>query len=255
MFESPVLSAIPPEHRQILEERARLVVLAPGEALVNEGDPSIAVFVIKSGVVSVHHERPVKRFVRCCSPGWLLGESSVLVERDPRCAATLRAEHVTEVWRIDAADMRALMRDVPALRAKIEETRAVHGLDSFFSAHRSVGQLDAEVRNEMLKCIQSIQSFDARTVVIPAGAPPAAPCLVARGRVSLHDGADIEGAPFAVAGVDEFVGVRDALHLIPTPRTAVAEPGSTLVFLDAGELRALAERSPDQAVVVLERLG
>ena len=65
-----------------------------------------------------------------------------------------------------AAFMRELMRDLPPFSAKISETKAIHGLDSFFSAHESVGQLDAEVRNEILKCIQSIQSFEERTVVI-----------------------------------------------------------------------------------------
>lgn len=147
------------------------------------------------------------------------------------------------------------MREVPALRAKLVETRAVHGLDSFLSAHASVGQLDTEVRQEMLTCIQRIQSFERRTVVIAAGAPPAAPCLVARGRVSLHEGGDVDAPAAAVLGVDQFVGVRDALHRVASPRSAVAERGSTVVFFDADALRALAERSSEQALAVLERLG
>lgn len=255
LFESPVLALIPPERRQLVRDHARLAVLAPEEALVTEGDPSRALFVIKSGVLGIYHEHPVRRLVRCCSPGKLLGESSVLVEDDPRCTATLCAEHVTEVWQIDAEIVKGLMRELPALRAKIAETRAVHGLDSFFSAHESVGALDAQVRNEMLKCVQSIQSFPVRAVVIPAGAPPQTPCLVARGSVSLHEGSDIHGAPVAVASADEFLGVRDALHRIAATRTAVAEAGTTLVFFDADALRSLADRSPEQAVLVLERLG
>lgn len=255
MFESPVLALVPPEQRPLVEAHTRLTALAPGDVLVTEGDPSTHLFVIKSGVVAVLHEKPASRFVRCCSPAWLLGESSVLVEHDPRCTATLRAEHATEVWQIDAQVIRDLMRREPALRARIADTKALHGLDSFFSAHESVGQLDTEVRREMLTCIQSIQTFDERTIILPAGAPPAAPCLVARGRVSLHTGWDIDAPPAAVLGADQFVGVRDALHRIATPRTAVAEEGSTVVFFDADELRSLAHRSSEQIVAVLERLG
>lgn len=107
----------------------------------------------------------------------------------------------------------------------------------------------------MLKCMQSIQTFEERTVVIPSGAPPALACLVARGRIAVHEGANTEGAPLFHVGVDEFVGVRDMLHRIATPRTAVAEPGTTIVFFGADALRGLAERSPEQAVAVLERLG
>ena len=255
MFDSPVLTLVPAEQRPLVEAHTRLTALAPGEVLVTEGDPSTRLFVIKSGVLAVLHEEPTSRLVRCCSPGWLLGESSVLAEHDPRCTATLRAEHATEIWQIDAGVIRDLMRREPALRARIADTKALHGLDSFFSAHESVGQLDSEVRREMLTCIQSVQTFDRRTVVIPAGAPPVAPCLVARGRVSLHDGSNIDAPPVAVLGVDQFVGVRDALHHIATPRTAVAETGSTVVFFDADELRSLANRSPEQIVAVLERLG
>ncbi len=255
MFESPVLALVPEAHRQALDDASLIVLLAPGDTLVREGEPSTSLFIVKSGVVAVVHEKPAHRFVRCCSPGWLLGESSVLVERDPRCTATLRTDHLTEVWQIDAAAVRAVMAEVPELRAKIIETKTVHGLDSFFSAHESVGQLDTEVRNEMLKCMQSIQTFEERTVVIPSGAPPPVACLVARGRISLHEGASAEGPPLGHVGVDEFVGVRDLLHRIATPRTAVAEPGTTVVFFGAEALRSLAERSPEQAVAVLERLG
>lgn len=255
MFDSPVLSLVPNEHRPAIEESALIVMLAPGDTLVSEGEPSTSVFIVKSGVVAVVHEKPARRFVRCCSPGWLLGESSVLAARDPRCTATLRTDHLTEVWQIDAEVMRAVMADVPELRAKILETKAVHGLDSFFSAHEAVGQLDTEVRNEMLKCLESIQTFEERAVVIFSGSPPAAACLVARGKISLYDGDDTTGAPAAEVGVDEFVGVRDILHHMAAPRTAVAEPGSTIVFLHADALKSLAERSPEQAVLVLERLG
>ena len=255
MFDSPVLSVVPPEHRAALAEATLVVLLAPGDTLVHEGDPSKSLFVVKSGVVAVVHEQPVRRFVRCCSPGALLGESSVLVERDPRCTATLRTDHLSEVWQIDADAVRAVMAEVPELRARIVAQKAVHGLDSFFSAHRSVGQLDAEVREEMLRCIQSIQTFDQRTVVIPAGAPPKAACLVVRGRISLHDGASDSGPESGQIGPDEFVGVSDILHRIAPPRTAVAEPGSTIVFFRDDALRALAERSREQAVLVLERLG
>lgn len=255
MFDNPVLSLVPPEHRQALDDATLIMVLAPGETLVSEGEPSRSLFVVKSGVIAVVHERPVRRFVRCCSPGALLGESSVLVPRDPRCTATLRTDHLTEVWQIDADVMREIMALVPELREGMMEMKAVHGLDSFFSAHSSVGQLDAEVREEMLRCIQSIQTFEERAVVIPAGAPPSAACLVARGRISIHDGAGADGPKVAEIGVDEFVGVGDILHQITTPRTAVAEPGSTVVFFGAPALQALAARSREQAVLVLERLG
>ncbi len=255
LYEAEVLSLIPPEYHSIVDENTLLLSLVPGAALVNEGDPSVAIFVIKSGVLAVLHESPSVRLVRCCSPGWLLGESSVLDVDDPRCTATLRAEHPTEVYRIDASAFRSLMRKIPALQSKMSETKTVHGLDSFFAAHESVGQLDAEVRNQMLRCIQNIRAFEKPTIVMRAGDLPHTACLVARGTLSLYEGTDTSGAPSAVLGRDQIVGVRDALHRLPASRTAVAEPGSAIVFLNGDELRNLANTSPEQAVLVLERLG
>lgn len=82
MFTTPSLSLVPPEHRQAPRRHA-IQALAPGETLVAEAEPSRSLFVVKSGVVAVVHERPERRFVRCCSPGALLGESSVLVDSRP----------------------------------------------------------------------------------------------------------------------------------------------------------------------------
>ena len=47
---------------------------------MTEGEPSRNVFVVKSGLVGVWLEKPSggSWLVRCCFPGWLLGESSVL---------------------------------------------------------------------------------------------------------------------------------------------------------------------------------
>lgn len=50
--------------------------------------------------------------------------------------------------------------------------------------HETMGQLDVQVRDEMIGCIQRIQTFDEDTVVIPAGALPRVCCLVARGEIA-----------------------------------------------------------------------
>ena len=257
MFEAPALQPVPAADRRWLEVQARLRTLSTGETLVREGEPSRAIYVVKSGLVGVLLERPEgpARMVRCCFPGWLLGESSVLVEGDPRCSATLRAQRVTEVWQLDAQVVRDVMLGSPELADAIGHTKQIHRLDSFFSMHEAMGQLDVQVRDEMIGCIERIQSFDEDTVVIAPGEVPSVACLVARGELALHRGWDLEQPPVDVAGVDRFVGVRDAIHAIPTDSSAVARAGSTIAFFDAERLRALVAESGDRVASVLERLG
>ncbi len=257
VLEAPALAGASAEDRAWLELNAELRTLRRGEMLVREGDPSRAVFVIKSGLLAVLLEKPDggSRMVRCCFPGWLLGESSVLATGEPRCTASLRAERVTEVWTIDAALLSTVMDKNAKLRERIAQAKQIHRIDSFFAMHETMGQLDALVRDEMLGCLQRIQSFDEETLLFPAGEVPEAACLVARGELALHDGWELDSAPAHVVGVDHFANVRDAIHAIPSPFTTLARAGSTVAFFDAVRLRALAESSPPHVGAVLERLG
>ncbi|MCC7537350.1 MAG: cyclic nucleotide-binding domain-containing protein [Deltaproteobacteria bacterium] len=257
LWDAPSLAAVTVEQRTWLDAAAVRRTLAPGEILVREGDPSRSVYIIRSGVLAVVLETPggAPRRVRCCFPGGLLGESSVLSTEDPRCTATLRAERLSEVWVIDAGVLGAIMSHNEAVRDRIAATKQIHRIDSFFSMHETMGQLDVQVRDEMLGCIKRILTFDEDTVVVPAGEVPAVACLVARGELALHSGWDLSATPAATIGPDTFFGVRDALHQIPSGLTAVATKDSTVALFDAGRLRALGERSPDHVVAVLERLG
>jgi CRP-like cAMP-binding protein len=240
--------------RGLLEPAVALQTLAPGETLVTEGEPSANVYVVKSGLLGVWLEKPSggQWLVRCCFPGWLLGESSVLVEH-ARCTATLRAERVSEVWRLPAAAVRAAMDASSTFAERIAATKQLHRIDSFFAMHETMSQLDVQVRDEMLSCIQRIETFDAETLLLPANEVPGVAFLVARGEVALFERGN--EAPAAAIGPDGFYGVRDAIHEIAGGFDAVARPQTTVAFLDAERLRRLCLRSPAHVVAVLERLG
>ena len=260
IFETRSLGGLSEELRAKLEHHIVLRTLAPGEMLVTEGEPSSNVFVVKSGLLGVWLEKPSGGawLVRCCFPGWLLGESSVLGAVDarsrPACTASLRSERVSEVWVCPAEIVRALMAEDPAFGVRIAETKQLHRIDSFFSMHETMGQLDVQVRDEMLSCIQRLETFPEETVLLPANQVPTVACLVARGSIGLFE-VGKEGAPFAVIEADSFYGVRDAIHRIAPSVNAIARPGTTVAFLDAVRLQKLCERSPENVVAVLERLG
>ena len=238
---------------------ARLVelrTLAPGETLVTEGEPSRRVFVVKSGLLGVWLEKPSggSWLVRSCFPGWLLGESSVLGGPDARCTATLRAARVSEVWSLQAPEVRAIMEHDAAFAQRIAETKQMHRIDSFFSMHETMGQLDVQVRDEMLSCIQRLETFEEETLLLLANVVPEVACLVARGSIALFEG-DGRDTPLAVVEADSFYAVRDAIHKVAPTIAAIARPNTTVAFFDAGRLRELCERSPEHVVAVLERLG
>ena len=236
-----------------LREKTELRTLAPGETLVAEGAPSKNVFVVKSGLVGVWLEKPSggQWMVRCCYPGWLLGESSVLVEGEPRCTATLKAERVSEVWIIPGPIVKLVMKKDPPFAERIAATKQLHRIDSFFSMHETMSQLDVHVRDEMLACIQRLETFEEETILLPGNDIPQVGLLVARGELGLYEGDKLLGT----TGADQFFGIRDALHQIASPITVIARPGTTVAFFDAAKLRKLTDRSPEHVIAVLERLG
>jgi hypothetical protein len=257
LFDTPVLRGLPADQRAELAASAKLLTLQRGDYLVREGEPSRAVFVIKSGVLGVFLEDVNgARLVRCCHPGLLLGESSVLLE-NPRCSASLRAETSAEVWALEAGAVTRVMAACEILKRCLESTKYVHRIDSFFSMHESLGQLDPAVRDDILACLYSIEAVEKDTVLVRKDEVPSVICLVARGELALFDVAEPSAAakPLGTVGTDAFFGFRDALHAIPSERTAVARAGATVVCFDASGLRTLCNRSQTNVSLVLERLG
>lgn len=254
MYECRSLAGISPDVRALLEPHVTLRTLAPGETLVEENSPSENVFVVKSGLLGVWLEKPAggQWLVRCCFPGWLLGESSVLYTENPRCTATLKAERIAEVWVIPGAAVKEAMRLVPAFAERMAATKQIHRIDSFFSMHETMSQLDVQVRDAVLSCIVRLEMFEQDTVLVGANDIPPSACLVARGAITLSEPGK---PPASTIGPDEFFGVRDSMHQICCGLEAVAKAGSTIAFFDADRLRKVCLESPEHVVAILERLG
>src|SRR5262249_8152926 len=126
VFDARSFKGIEIDAKNVFAPHITLRTLAPGEPLVNEGDPSNNVFIVKSGLLGVWLEKPSggSWLVRCCFPGWLLGESSVLgPPGSARCTATLKAERVSDVWVIPAEHVRKAMELDLAFGLRIGETK------------------------------------------------------------------------------------------------------------------------------------
>lgn len=255
VYDSSAFAELGPEARAKLEASLTLRTLMPGEMLVQEGEPARNLFVVKSGLIGVWLEKPSggSWLIRCCFPGWVLGESSVLGGEDPRCVASLRAERISEVWICPASVIVELMREEAVFGRRLAKTKQLHRLDSFFSMHETMGQLDVHARDELLSCLQRIETFEEDTQVLPGNRVPLLACLVARGSLALCEEGKSE--PSAVIEADSFYGVRDAIHRVAPPFAAIARAGSTVAFFNGKRLQKLCERSPEHVVAVLERLG
>jgi hypothetical protein len=70
------------------------------------------------------------------------------------------------VWIIPAEHMRSAMLLDQQFGRRIGITKQMHRIDSFFSMHETMGQLDVQVRDDMLSCIQRLDTFENETVLL-----------------------------------------------------------------------------------------
>ena len=98
---------------------ARRIDAEAGRALTTEGDPGDTFYLIATGRATV-----TRGDVRLASlgPGSYFGEVAIL-EQGPR-TATVTADTPMRLFEIVAADLAALMRDIPQVRARIESVLA-----------------------------------------------------------------------------------------------------------------------------------
>lgn len=250
--DAPVFMGLPPAALTALAQIALDHNAAPGESLIVEGAEAHLAFVIRSGRVSVCLETPSggSRVVRCCAPGDLFGESSVLGELGTTCSATMRAEGPVRLWKFRGSDLRGLCRDFPELRKRLEMERSTHQLDSFFSMKEDSDALDARVRDGILAAVSGIKRVQPGELLIPGGVPPVTVYLVVEGEAE-HRGGEGEPTRF---GRDGFVGLHDALHDLAVEGEYRAVAPSSLIGFDGKKLKELAAKAPPEVVAALERL-
>jgi CRP-like cAMP-binding protein len=113
--ELPALAALTPEHRRTIAGCGRNRVFARGDALVREGGPADAFFVLRSGSVAIETRDPARGpvTVETIHPGELVGWSWLVPPF--RSAFDARALATTQVIEFDGACLRGKCDADPAL--------------------------------------------------------------------------------------------------------------------------------------------
>ncbi len=248
----PAFSNLDEEGLNRLQTIAEPMTVEPDEILLKEGATAVSAYVIQSGILAVSLETPGggSRVVRCCFPGELVGESSVLEVENPTCNATVTAKEPAELWHFDGAALKDLVTLFPELKAGIEARRTLHRLDSFFSMNQATSTLDVRVRDQLLGCIEAIRYAREGQILESRETLPSAVYLIVDGRLEYQR----EGLPPRVFGIDDFACLRDSLHELPLEGNLVATAPSRLITFNPDTLRRLAREAPAEVVAVLERL-
>jgi CRP-like cAMP-binding protein len=249
----PTFSGLGGEEQFELVGAAEEATINKGVTLLKEGTPALQLFVIKSGVLSVHLETPEggSRLVRCCFPGELVGESCVLGKEGETCSASVVTESKSVLWCFEGPRIRALARELPMIRTRIESTRALHRLDSFFSMNKTTDPLDMRVRDRLISCISGIHHAEPGEILGAQGGMVPAVYLISEGKIEYR----VPDMPPRVFGADSFVGLGDAIHELPLEGDYVSVEPCRIFCFDAQKLQQMAQDAPPEVLAVLERIG
>jgi CRP-like cAMP-binding protein len=251
--EVPAFSGLGDEEMFELAGAGGKISIDAGVTLLKEGAEATQVFVIKSGVLSVNLETPDggTRVVRCCFPGALVGESCVLDEPGSTCSATVNTESESTLWCFDGQRLRELADELPVLRSRIESTRELHRLDSFFSMNQATDTLDARVRDRLLGCISAVTYAQPGDLLGKREEMPGTVFLIAEGQVEFR----VPNAEPRSFGPDAFIGLSDALHQLPLEGDYVVVEPCRLFCFEVEAVQKMAEDASPEVLAVFERIG
>ncbi|MCU0812810.1 MAG: patatin-like phospholipase family protein [Burkholderiaceae bacterium] len=229
-----------------LRRRMTWVELAGGEALLKQGDPGDAMYVIVSGRLRVYIEDGAApaRAVREMGRGQIVGEISMFTD-EPR-SATVIAIRESVLARLDKADFSALLAS--SAQASIALTRVViHRLqtESLRSRH------EAPVTTSLVPISDGVDALDVAARLAAAFGPTRRVCVVdaaaaARACALGAQWGDEPGARRRLAiHLDEIEAAHDVVLLVADPSPT---PWTALCCRHADELLLLADATQPPAL-------
>lgn len=275
----PLFQRLSVEERQLVTAHLRRRQVAPGEAVITEGQPSDAFFVIESGWVKLEGKN-IDQAVTLANlgAGSLLGESDTLLNRPYSMTARVAGTTPAHLLVLTRTDVEELIRQRPSIGLKFGASLGLRipSLEKYLVQQRLRNvELLGALSDDDLRALA--QKLEFRTVargdlIVEAGAPGDAAFIIEEGHVRViaqaSDGQTFEeldagaifghtalctGKPYAltaraVSDTTLWVLTRDAYQDLITRRTsiklafsrALAEPLSIADQAEAVErMRAL----------------
>ena len=101
------------EHRDILTRLGRFRILAPGAALIEQGEQVESLFFVLEGILSVTCHSPMSTVsMGTIKAGETVGEMNII---DPlKASATVKVQHTARIWQISRENLEQFFREYPA---------------------------------------------------------------------------------------------------------------------------------------------
>jgi len=246
---TPLFATLEDDERRAVTERMNLEQFDRGTVLFEQGQPSEALFLIKSGLVQLVESSPRGEIVLAnLGPSSILGDLDLLLERPHTISA--RAATRVDVWSLYKDQLVDLLALHPGLSFKLSLAlgRRIAQVEPYLIENRLKPlSLFASLEHEELVAIA--EKLDLKTVrkgglIFQAGAEPEAMHIIEAGEISLVSSEADASEPFRRVGPGQTFGQEALLLEKPYSEIARATEETQLWTLTQTDFLGLTHRFP-----------
>jgi ABC-type bacteriocin/lantibiotic exporter with double-glycine peptidase domain/CRP-like cAMP-binding protein len=251
----PLLEGLPDEVRSLIERCFVPVELEFGEAVVHQGDPPDAYYVIVAGTarVVIENEDGHEVSLNVLGPGDAFGEAALL-EGTPR-TATVRASHPLTVLRLDRGVFQALVDTYPSVGEAFSLNARTRRVNDFLRLHSAFSVLDRDETIRLIEVLEELELSDGEAAVVQ-GEQADALYLIQEGRLGVWiEIPDEEPRRVRTLHAGEFFGELALVRGTERTATVRAEGPAKLLRLSAERFQRLIASQPQFAARVRERIA
>lgn len=245
---APLFNILSEEERQALAAHMELRQFSRGETLFEEGAPSTAFYLVRSGLVRLSErigQNGKERTLANLGPGGLVGEVDLLVGRPHSSSA--RAVTEVDAWELTQEGLAAVLARFPTTSIKLSSFlgERVAELDRYLVERLARMPLLCQVERDALEALAgALELQEARrgALIFQAGAPADSLYLIEAGEVTLVSTLADDPEPFRQLGPGDLIGVEAVLSGRPYGAIARAATDAQLWRLQREDFESLAYR-------------
>ncbi|MGZ8851304.1 MAG: cyclic nucleotide-binding domain-containing protein, partial [Thermoanaerobaculia bacterium] len=252
--QSSLFRFFPPEHQERVRSLFRKVHYDFGDAIVRQGDPADAFYVLMSGRARVIKTtaRGEEIALNVLRPGNEFGESALLTH-EPR-TATVRCSSIVEALRLSRDDFASLIAEFPELRGHLETTQRYRTLHGFLYEFSNFGRLPEPALHELIQRLSAVR-FSAGQRILTKGDPAGPMYVVQSGKVRVFDPTTNGSRALAFYREGGFFGELSILNGSPRAASAEAVTDCVLLALPPDTVLDLRRQFPEFEKLLAERLA
>ena len=254
LLKSSILRFVPEAQHTRLRDSFSEERIEFGDAIVREGDPADAYFILVSGRARVlkaaadGSELPLNRLL----PGDEFGESALL-DGGVR-SASVRASTTVEVLRLERSRFLALAVEFPAVREALELMARWRVLHAFLYEFSNFGRLPLPALRALMAELKPARAVKGELILREGDA--AGPMYLLRsGRARAFTGPRAQARNRAFYREGEFFGELSILNNAPRAASVEAVSDCELMGLDAASVTLLRSRFAEFDRLMIERLA